>query len=1247
MIFEPFEASAPPEIVLSAEDSLQWEFPGSAVAIPYPAFKDARFQHELAAFLEQANAEVVKRFLPDVKTAGVDVKEDRPAAQPHLITQFLVALLASNGSLVKTPVLKKRVRDEAYHETKGHLLWTRSSSWLIHRVAVHRQLCMDIGDPLGTFAYKLLVAIVAAQLLGESAGSIDPGYVNFLRAKLCRRLSKLESYIARFAPSVYTKSFENALETLTPFFEHNINLATSAITQPWDCLKKSSVRKIPLFPRNAEQSDFDLKLPKSGKHLDNILELQRSNDLGQGSNDRDDSDPFETDEARYCSGLMKRYVVPFDNLAQKEDPNYLKALSNNLDAERRCSRYADTVVEYMEQAFECYKDNSEQLSHMILITMELWVEMDKAALETYPLLRNYLPPFRSEILNALELPTHEQLLRLKQIEDYLRLRRRQAVISCDIFAEPSNECFAAQFFNQSSSCQKLRARIESEALASKNQKLAALEQLNNEYRDLSSKMTNSQCSRAKHWRYEWCPRCSYASDRNRLSQLGVWVFEHPLPSDMAALKTVIFELDIKESFMKYRDSTWTIISKLCYSEKGVRDVREEDTRSLAGYSGLQSVNPLMGRISLASKMKSFYVTPHKHVEIPNDSVNVVLPHRMKYSYFDSDTAIFPKRLKNPSLEHLCRLRLPSSSPFFKVLESREFKKNVQSSYATIASQSQCPRNINVHEHFAYQNLFFGKSLRWPNILKEIGSSTLNFSYEAIMLSIQHLAWEAGPEVEGSSHRLMHFVFTDVKFCKKLLEQTSRRVATLEENYREGFNMELLLTLLLRLFSLGPSVLKSETLEEIHRVRAITEHWMRLLREKVQSTSETDVIEICSAYALRAALLCRATFVPNENDGKEVFDKGELATLLKATIVMQENMVRPSEQDESWKRPIIRDVKMSFQLRNKIHGSVRRRRDAVIDAIHNVWLDNPNAPRIYISHCLLKGRQRDWVRLDVEATPFTNGATVILHVLQGHLLINGRTLGIAPPQIRDDPNVRMLLPQRRLYTLPSSLPGMSYALSGTEKDHHIHFGFRDDEVIIRAVFRERTLEFIPSIVFDKSDLPSPLIKDCVHWLDVGGGKLYIRESCSKWEPSKTNWIIDIFEREGYFQDLILVDVGTKIFKSIAKIFEGFESPDQIMVLESSDGLRVHLKRYQLEFSVKDNGLLYSNKLRSEVDPNQDAGTFYGLKSMIVFREPQGAMRRTIIVPKATPEVKRHSIHVETIIKSFRSQCNSGSTKSWAV
>lgn len=190
VIFEAFEAAAPSADVLAAENALQWDFPGSAVAVPYSEFKIPSFLDQLAAFLEQASAESVGRFSTVSAKGDASLVDSRSMAKPHLITQFLMGLLATKGSLLATESLRKRVRDDVSWN-KSSIPWRRSPGWLILRVAVQRQLCIDLGEGVGTFIYKLMVAIVAASLLEDSIKSLPPQYLNLLRAKLCKRLSKI------------------------------------------------------------------------------------------------------------------------------------------------------------------------------------------------------------------------------------------------------------------------------------------------------------------------------------------------------------------------------------------------------------------------------------------------------------------------------------------------------------------------------------------------------------------------------------------------------------------------------------------------------------------------------------------------------------------------------------------------------------------------------------------------------------------------------------------------------------------------------------------------------------------------------------------------------------------------------------------------------------------------------------------------------------------------------------------------
>lgn len=71
--FEAFEASPVSEQVLASENALEWDFPGSAIAMPFTEFISNPFQEHLATFLEQASTESIQRFAARTDKAGSSV----------------------------------------------------------------------------------------------------------------------------------------------------------------------------------------------------------------------------------------------------------------------------------------------------------------------------------------------------------------------------------------------------------------------------------------------------------------------------------------------------------------------------------------------------------------------------------------------------------------------------------------------------------------------------------------------------------------------------------------------------------------------------------------------------------------------------------------------------------------------------------------------------------------------------------------------------------------------------------------------------------------------------------------------------------------------------------------------------------------------------------------------------------------------------------------------------------------------
>ncbi|KAK2801761.1 hypothetical protein FQN51_005126 [Onygenales sp. PD_10] len=1242
VIFEAFEASPISKSVLESENALQSDFPGRSVALPFADFIEPSFQENLARFLEQASSESIGLFSAHTKKAGVIISESRDTVNPALITQMLMTLLEAKGVNISTPVTRKRVRDDVCWDN-AYSPWRRLPFWLVLRVTVQRQFCLLLGGEAGRVQYKFVLAIMHAKLLEDGIGRLSPENLMFLKSKLCRRLAKLEAdkLVYRRIGSQYEELFTK----LSPFFSQVIQKTTEHVNLVWTTFKNISVRTIPTLPRRASERDMFLTLPNSGQYLQGILSIplpvpQNKGSLSSLSAQR----PLENSGAKAASDRLNKFARRYYSLMDMEtnvkalqsDYALLPSCAELLD--KRCLAIAKRIRKYLKGISDAYQGNPEQNSNSILILMELWVLMDKCGCKRFPLLKDFDPAFHPDLLDVLQIPTFEGMCRLRKVQAYLSGRLQVCHSpSKTIFHDPAEGCFAERYFNESLDAPKLQYLqecIESKAEQQRCAKEREWRRLSAEYDSISREIGHLSCPPEPHDRGP-CPKCYQNRCLRRLAKTGIKVFEHPLPRDAVLIKVVLFELGIPESFAALRDATWSILSTFSSRENANPQTPKE---FLSEYSplGTHRTSKAEYKVSLASKTKSFLVSHYSRVRLPVDFSKVCVPLGLCWSYYDKSSQSWLGSWPDQrTFSHHCRLNLPKKSPFSLLQKSPEFSPdaNGPSSYEVVARQVDCPPELNVHEFSALQALFSGKLRRWPTMLLELGSSTLNFSSEATMLAFCQLALQAGPQHEDGPLRAVHGIFQDSSFCRGLLTQVNQRLKSIATNWRESYFMELLLTILLRLWSLGSRAIKAESIEALMEVRKITLRWVRLLRAEIHRTTQTGTATKSAEYALWASLLCRRTF-SIYGDEDQILDGAALGCFIEASIAVQENLVCDTALlPLSLKNALVRNLKMTYGIQSLLRRSITTHVESLCAAINSVWPEPEGAPRTYSEWLFLPHPYERWIALGVPATEFTSFQTVHYHVLEGYLLIDGQPLGQLPPEYLNTVMVKELFGNQHLLTFPSSLPDMTYMLSIPINGNEIHFGFRDKNLVIRARFRKTLLEFVERSVFggvSNHDLPGPLLNQCVHWLDLKRGELHIRKHPNIWKPAGSSWILNVNTRQASRRRSRLVDPHSALFQKFARIFDCFEYREHLTVYQPQTRfVTVELKRLELQFTVNANGLLQSPQLRSEIDPNQDAGTLYGLKSILVLRETANKARRSIIIPVGALKWKLDGIHVSII------------------
>ncbi|KAI8296379.1 hypothetical protein K4K59_004011 [Colletotrichum sp. SAR11_240] len=516
-----------------------------------------------------------------------------------------------------------------------------------------------------------------------------------------------------------------------------------------------------------------------------------------------------------------------------------------------------------------------------------------------------------------------------------------------------------------------------------------------------------------------------------------------------------------------------------------------------------------------------------------------------------------------------------SSPFSKLFEQRSFAPGAPgpSSYEIMASQSSCPAGVNVHEYLAMQTLMSGKAQRWLALLTELGSTNLNFSSEVTLLVVSNLVCQSGPAdddvISGNDSggergrdvlRKVHKIFREEQFCDRLVEQLIIRLDSLEANWRETYLMDVVITILLRTHTLtatNPNA-SLKALSALIRARQICLRWVEMLRAETYKESDTEAARRCQQYALWAAILCKRTFVIHRSQAT-LLDELSLQAYIECCITVQDNLVvEVGALPQVLQHAVVSDLKLSYRLASLVCASIIQSPDVFRLAIRAVWPEPEDRPRQIYNLC---SQQPSWVACDIQENEEGNLVQVHYNYVQGLLLVDNKPLGKLP-----------------------------------KAPEHIE--------VLNELFGDQAL-----------------------LTDLKSGKVFITHTTDIWNIHLRNWTLDVHRGvcqryrgpAGYDK---IVDTYSPLFNRVGRIFDGFEHKGQILVYQpASRHLEVEIRRLQLLFYVNPRQVLQSPQLGSEIDLDQDAGTWYGLGSKLVFRNPRDPSQRSILVPVGPFEAKR--------------------------
>ncbi|KAK1219720.1 hypothetical protein PQX77_017526 [Marasmius sp. AFHP31] len=1206
-VFESFEVSLPNEVIMSTVGKLVCSYPGPAIAIPSETASDPDFISAISSFLAQMHADVIDAAMPTTKKAGTNVEEIRDTPSPRFISELLTGILRGYGHPEDVDRITKRIADDVLWD-KTLLPWRRSPMWLVIRVALQTTLKDHAG------AYKSFLAFLMSRVLREAVtADTNSDTLAAMYKKLARRIYK----IRETAPTVLQSQ---ALEV--------IDSAQGLLQKRWDDVQEAHASDglAGWDPSSLDiPSDTRLSLHNSRDYIQAALDDRFNQGSGSTFNPNEDIRIKELNG--YSSGSLDKQIRTLGMLALFDFERAVEAgiddwITSRPASEGACSLICEWMERYSTGATQLYKGHPEQKSIMFLTLLELWVGLDKLAVRQHPLLREYSPEVDEVIFEPLLIRRRQSIRRLERAICYLRERLARADHSLpSIFSDKINErSFAVLYFDNHPALSNLKSRIEVKAAKDREEKERELEDQQKLYRErvrTAASMDhlyrfNSQTGRDTH-RKKKCDKCKL---EDLYKSMSIGVHEWPLPSDTSQAKATVFEIDCPSVFGLWRRFTYFLLHDTCSPPSSRKESTSAPEALLADYSGLASFRNNSGfrRLSLASTTKSWMKSHYSGVKVSIASVErVCLPNALRLALFDmSDRVWISKPFHGCTIRTDCTFQIPRGR-----YHNLQYTVDVTShtSNQVNALQSDCDRELGLHEYVAFGTLRAGGRIQWLNILRELRARTLTFSEEAVESLFTQTILQMGPLSADGRCWEWHEVLGDDIFHVHLLEELETLQTSIQANWSEMAAMRIILLLLNRILNwCSDSSVVRKALTLLEKSQNITHGWMKEIEHKVQATTgeESPAVQL---RLWEMAAVVRSTF------------DAALNTLLEAGMVFRDNIPPKSVLAGGMRDPASRIIVQDHRFGHRAESFLFTRcHNLLHDAVTQYW---PTYRSGSSWQCWGAPSGR-WLH-----TKSKDGQQILFNVLESQLLVDGKPLSRLPATYASHPTYSRIFGKTIFSVVPpgKSDPSADFASKDPLNGYQIFFALSAaGSLIIRArsVQTNRRYQLIPHTLLE-NDLPRPMMEDFTHWLSLDDGIIELRPFTDVWNPSPSNWLIHFSQRQMSVNNMRLVDVRSSTSRMIASRLNRLEEIGFIIVTCHPDRTLIELPRYRLHFQLDSRGELACLTLPNMVvDSNQSAGIMVGLQNRLVLRDLVCDRRRELLIPIGEISFEHNGLHTQVSI-----------------
>ncbi|KAL4900003.1 hypothetical protein BDW74DRAFT_183142 [Aspergillus multicolor] len=1228
IIIDAFESSALSTPVLKARGPLIRCFPGQSVAIPATMVDDISFCKYLAHNLCRLNTEYVREMCPKACDFRDNIEETRDTAHPGLVTEGLMAQLLAFGEHNVYKSFEKHVSDEV-NLNDGKKAWRRSPLWFIMKVAIQTILYRIFPDCEGRTEYKNFMTFLVVELgfrarnqeiLSETPKFSDIASVlRIIQAKIARRVSKLQG-----------KTFDFVLQRVAK--------ANGAITERLQDLhsdiRTRDLRVIPPFFGPVRDTDLVTSLKHSRNHLrDAMMHVQA------GRTKSPFNRKHKTRIQRQSTGLPKLKDGEILTLLDFEgwvDTQLQTWVNTTCLTDKVCCDVAELIQKYSSYADKKYAQMPDAMSLMFLVTIELWVALDKLCIRhCYDgLLREFSPEIPKKFLQPLLLPHQRQMQRAQEVEEYI-LSRHQNCNSKGpgIFDELGPDTFAVRYFDLTRYHKKLRDSIITLATAEREARRKEWEERSKRYQDLLDESSNlAHETEFDEWNNEVhhssCRKCRLETSA---SNLHIEIHEWPLPEEDFLIKNVVFELDCPVWFARWRDITWKIID-----EYGRPQARETSTMEmkLLEYPATKNFASNKGqRLTFASSTKSWANTHYRTQSFPVRFEKIAVRNTLKFSFWDDEKDVWVAlrcRLPKPAIKYLCVFNV-SASPYGSHQYAVESCGHGQNK--VLADQRNCHPTLSLHEVNAFGHLRSGENLQWYNITRELASPYISMNEEATHKLFCQAAWELGSVSPDGQLRAAHAFFEESDSVNKLLQTLEGRLDSIYKNWNEHYTLRTIVVLGLRALSLCPAPFFKRTASLLRRCRKVALEWCTWITNLLDAQGSPDS-HACLKLLFRIGGICVLTYAVEDEHLPTLLQGDEdLQMLVRSSILFFENTSQPiAEQAVEIRSMVIQTTRILRRVEQQVSKLITDDAAGLNAAVQQI----AQHIKIITPWRFDGGDNMRWAINETIPTLHEQPQEVRYNILSGELLIDNQPPRRLPQNYTKHAIFQKLFGQRTLSVVRSNQRGFSFMAMKPVGDYEVHFGLNGDQLLIKTRKAGQTLRLIPYDVLVE-DFPDSLVMKHAHWLDLETGVLEFRPLDQAWQSNDLNWSMSFKQkpegpsatRQG---QRTLVDIHSALFSQIADVLKGLDDPKHMRITASpNDRVEAKLVRLHLNFFINEEHELECREHNSIVDPDQDIGCFYGLSNKLVLRAKTERGHRTVLIPHGKVKFGKGTTNTEVSIE----------------